>query len=382
MKKYISYALILMGLIGFYVFNKQTTEEIKHVYEPYNIVNTIAATEKQVTIYAEIRGEVRFPGVYQIQENEILKILIDKAGGLTDKADISEINQAQVVMKNSLIQIPKIKEDFTVESNQNLIYVDIKGEIKYPGVYIVPDNLRIFEMIAKAGGLTDKADVSNINMSQKLYDGILITIPQVKEIELITCYIGGEVIKPGYYQLPLGSRVSDLISKASGLTEYANHESFNLIGILNDGEKIIIEKLPEKQMIYVSIQGEIVKPNVYYVEANITVMELINLAGGLTKDANPNLIPYNQVLVLGSIVIIPNYTADEYQPIQQENGLININTAGLDELMTLKGIGDILGQRIIDYRIINGYFTSLEDIQLVSGIKASIYEQIKDYITI
>jgi len=381
MKKYISYALILIGVIGFYLYNGQD-EKATPVYESYNIVNPQVTTESNNTIYAEIRGEVRFPGVYSIKENEILKTLIDKAGGLTENADIRGINQAQVVLKNTLIEIPTIKQDFISEEKPRTIYVDIKGEINYPGVYLVPENSRMFEMIDLAGGLTKAADVSSINMSQKLYDGILIVIPKIKEKELITCYIGGEVVKPGYYQLEAGSRVSDLINKASGLTAKANPDSFNLIGLLTDGEVIIIETQVEKQMIYVSIQGEVVNPDVYYVEADTSVMELINIAGGLTKNANPNLIPYNQILVLGSIVIIPNYNFNDYQPIYQENGLININTASLEELMTLKGIGNILGQRIIDYRIVYGYFTSIEDIQLVSGIKASVYEQIKDYITI
>jgi competence protein ComEA len=51
-------------------------------------------------------------------------------------------------------------------------------------------------------------------------------------------------------------------------------------------------------------------------------------------------------------------------------------------LITLPGIGNILGQRIIDYRTEYGSFQSAEDIMLVSGIKSSIYEQVKDLITV
>ncbi|MDO9581100.1 MAG: helix-hairpin-helix domain-containing protein [Bacteroidales bacterium] len=61
---------------------------------------------------------------------------------------------------------------------------------------------------------------------------------------------------------------------------------------------------------------------------------------------------------------------------------MNINTAGLEALMTLKGIGNILGQRIIDYRAEYGFFLSIEDIMQVSGIKDVVYAQIKDYIIV
>ena len=61
--------------------------------------------------------------------------------------------------------------------------------------------------------------------------------------------------------------------------------------------------------------------------------------------------------------------------------IININTAGLDELMTLPGIGRVIGLRIIDYREENGAFASVAEIMDVSGIGESVFEKIKDIIT-
>ncbi|MGE4379252.1 MAG: ComEA family DNA-binding protein, partial [Candidatus Izemoplasmatales bacterium] len=90
----------------------------------------------------------------------------------------------------------------------------------------------------------------------------------------------------------------------------------------------------------------------------------------------------NQTLVLGSVVFIPSEITDDYRPIDFDSELININTASLEELQTLKGIGEILGQRIIDYRNEFGDFNSIEEIQFVSGIKTTVYEQIKDFITV
>ena len=64
------------------------------------------------------------------------------------------------------------------------------------------------------------------------------------------------------------------------------------------------------------------------------------------------------------------------------NGLVNINTASIDELKTLSGIGDSRAEDIVAYREANGSFSSIEDIKNVSGIGESIFSKIKPYITV
>lgn len=382
MKKYISYGLIIVGLMGFLYFSQNKTEEVKN-HENLNLQNSIASTTQSQIYYVDIRGEVRFPGVYPVSENEILRSVIDKAGGLTENADITGINQAQLVIKGSLILIPRINAEQFKEDASTYIYVDIKGEVNKPGVYFIKNNLRLFEAVEIAGGLTQYASVEGLNMSQFVHDGIMITIPRVEEKKLLTVYINGEVNRPGFYQVEEFSRLSVLLSLAGGLTEKANLELIDFNRIIETGEPIRIEAIKTVSKIYVSIKGEVLKPDVYYVDENITVIELIKLAGGLTSFANPNLIDFNQVLVLGSVVNIPAIDNDDYQPIDNlHSDLININTAILADLTKLKGIGDILGQRIIDYRNLNGRFNTIEEIMFVSGIKQSIYEQIKDNITV
>ncbi|MDY0023562.1 MAG: SLBB domain-containing protein [Candidatus Izemoplasmatales bacterium] len=380
MKKYIAYGMVLIGIIGFFYFNR--SPETQEVYEIKKVEQTEIITEETEKYFAEIRGEVRFPGVYQIEENTILKTLIDKAGGLTENADISGINQAQVVIKNSLTIIPKMTDSFVEENVSDSIYVDIKGEVNNPGVYLVNSNLRVFEIIEIAGGLTEKADIDNINMSQLVYDGILIEIPSIPESVKITAYIYGAVISPGYYTLDEGSLLGELISLAGGLKETADLTKINQSTIVNNGDSFEILEIIETNKIYVSIKGEVVNPDVYYVDENITVLEMITLAGGLTELADSEAINFNQTLILGSVINIPAIVIDDYQPIYNDGELININTASLDVLTRLNGIGEILAQRIIDYRIANGYFTSKEEIMNVSGIKETIYEQIKDDITV
>jgi len=386
MKKYFSYFLVLIGVVGFMYFNKQT-EEVTNVYQPLNLIETTYSYNIKETIYAEIKGEVRFPGVYSITEGEILRSLIDKAGGLTEKADATLINQAQIVIANSSVTIPKIKtEEFYQTTNDTssiikFVYVDVKGEVKYPGVYQIELGKRVNDCIKAAGGLTENADTTKINLSALITDGMIIDVPRIIVQEKIRVYISGEVIKPGYYELEEGTILSELISLAGGFTEKALTDNVVFTKELINGDHIVIEKIVEISKIYVSIKGEVKYPNVYYVDESITVMELINLAGGLLETAKASAINYNQVLVLGSVVVIPaNTNVDD--DFDYESDLININTANLERLMELVGIGEIYGQRIIDYRIENGYFTTIEEIMLVPGIKQSVYEAIKDHITV
>ena len=387
MKKYISYFLIIVGIVGFMYFNKQE-DSMTQIYQPLNVIQTTSTIRSEPKSYAEIKGEVRFPGVYMISEGEILRSLIDKAGGLTEKADISMINQAQLVISNTSVVIPrKIEENFYYTTTEIIdtiryVYVDIKGEVNNPGVYRVEAGKRVYECIEEAGGLKTSADTSGMNLSAVVSDGMVIEVPGIFHETKIRVFIGGEINSPGYYEVEDGTVLSELITLAGGLTEKADTEKLQFTKALVNGDYILIDELPTVEKIYVSIRGEIKYPNVYYVDENITVMELINLAGGLLDTAKASAINYDQVLVLGSVVVIPANTSNEDNDFDFESDLININTASLERLMELVGIGEIYGQRIIDYRIENGYFTTIEEIMLVPGIKQSVYEAIKDHITV
>ena len=111
-------------------------------------------------------------------------------------------------------------------------------------------------------------------------------------------------------------------------------------------------------------------------------MDLIYEAGGVTVNADITKIDWSIRLCLGASIYIPSNTEEFVVNESEENSLININTANLDLLMSLPGIGEIIGQRIIDYRGNNGGFDTIEEIINVSGIKDSIYEEIKEYITV
>jgi len=148
----------------------------------------------------------------------------------------------------------------------------------------------------------------------------------------IYVHVVGEVKNPGVYEMSLGDRVFHAIDKAGGATEDADFTSINLAEKLKDGEKIIVYS---KEML----------------NSNVDVSE---------KTASENQKMY----------------------FKSQSNLININTASREELETLPGIGEVLSQRIIDYRRTNGYFKSIEEIKEVSGIGEKKFEAIKDLITV
>lgn len=65
----------------------------------------------------------------------------------------------------------------------------------------------------------------------------------------------------------------------------------------------------------------------------------------------------------------------------ESQGLVNINTAGQEELQTVPGIGEVKAKAILAYREEHGEFSSVEEIQQVPGIKGKTYEKIKNYIS-
>jgi len=147
---------------------------------------------------------------------------------------------------------------------------------------------------------------------------------------VIKAYICGEVKNPGVYEIKNGARVIDLLKLAGGQSEYACLEIINLAEEVFDGQRIYIPSLEE-------ISG-----------------------GGFLFFTSEH--PENN-----------SYS---------ENRTININSAGLEELESLPGVGPVTAKSIIDYRNKNGPFKTKEELQNVTGIGEKKYEKIKQYISI
>lgn len=162
-----------------------------------------------------------------------------------------------------------------------------------------------------------------------------------KETKKIIVHVSGAVQNEGVIELEENSRIADAIEKAGGFREDAYTKDVNLAYKLEDGMKIYIPTMEEKE-------NE---------KANVIV------ESGIETENNNN--SYSNT--------------DEGKNV---NSKVNINTASKEELDTLPGIGPSTAEKIINYRKENGKFKSIEGIKDVSGIGDSKYENIKDMIEI
>ena len=139
--------------------------------------------------------------------------------------------------------------------------------------------------------------------------------------------------------------------------------------------------------IYVHICGAVINPGVYQVPAGTRVYQALELAGGSSDDAYLSGINLADKLADGQKVYIPAEGENAEGILSIDSGgvqsvMININTASEAELMTLPGIGQSRAKDIINYRVKNGLFESIDDIMKVSGIKEAAFEKIKDLIKV
>ncbi len=139
----------------------------------------------------------------------------------------------------------------------------------------------------------------------------------------VTVYVCGAVRSPGVVRLPAGARVCDAIELAGGATSAAELAAVNLAAKVVDGQQIVV---PERGAAPAAATGDVSSP-----------------AAG---------------------------------------GLVNINTASVDELEELQGVGPATAQAIVDYRTEQGPFTAIEGIMDVPGIGDAKFAAMKDSITV
>jgi len=144
------------------------------------------------------------------------------------------------------------------------------------------------------------------------------------------------------------------------------------------------EIIEEVKFIYIDLKGEVKNPGVYKVEDSSRLFQVISLAGGTTMDAD--VLAFNLSLRLRDeqVIYIPSIY-DEYPMITEiienaEDGIVNINTASMQELDTLPGIGPSTAQSIIDYRNENGDFSNIDDLISVPGIGEATLNEIREFI--
>lgn len=200
----------------------------------------------------------------------------------------------------------------------------------------------------------------------------------------------------------VGTQVSWTDRNTETETEERQSDSAKETEMIRETES---EELPEntKEKAYVDLCGAVRTPGVYIVSPDARICDVIELAGGLTEDAD--LTRINQALPVEDGMKIRVYTTSERdtEPESTSTGrwdtavgiwtednrehlsdpaLVDLNTAGLEELQTLPGIGQSRARDIIEYRETHGSFQSVEEIMNISGIKTAVFEKIKDKIVV
>lgn len=141
----------------------------------------------------------------------------------------------------------------------------------------------------------------------------------------------------------------------------------------------------EKRTIFVHICGEVNLPGVYEVAEGCRLYELLELAGGATEEGTPDALNLADILSDGQRVVIPSAAeaaAMAAETAKEGTGLVNLNTASVQQLMTLPGIGEAKAKDIVQYREKNGSFQKIEDIMKISGIKEAVFQKIQSLITV
>lgn len=186
------------------------------------------------------------------------------------------------------------KYDDKVASNiqNNLFKVDVKGEVKHPGVYEVDETMNVYDVITKAGGLTKKASTGSINLSKLLKSEMVIIVPSK-------------------------TKTKSIVNNSNNMINNANN-------VINNDALISAE-------------------------------------------------PQNNEDIIGETNVINN--------IEENNNLVNINTAKVEDLIQISGIGESKAKAIVEYRE-KTPFESIDDIKNVPGIGDSLFEKIKDFITV
>lgn len=160
----------------------------------------------------------------------------------------------------------------------------------------------------------------------------------------ITVYVSGAVAKPGLHEIAPGSRAVDAIEAAGGMTEEANKDRVNLAKICKDGMQVNVPRLSAKELRKLK-QAQ-----------NVYAGENVNAAVNAVQTVN-------------------------YVPaVQQDNGgKIHLNSATLEELEELPGVGEVTAQRIVEYRNLHG-FNKIEDIMNVKGIGQAKFNKMRPYL--
>ena len=195
----------------------------------------------------------------------------------------------------------------------------------------------LFVFIMRTGDNEIKLDKSDITSEEQISDKTSNEQDTETSSDVVICDVSGAVKTPRVVELKKGSRISDAIDAAGGLSKNADITNVNRAAVVNDGDKILI---PEEGKPQTDTQ--------------------INSGQAIQSSDTDN-----------------NHTASGLT-----SGKISINNADSTQLQTINGVGPVTADKIIAFREQNGGFTKIEQLKEISGIGDKTFEKMKDQVSL
>lgn len=143
----------------------------------------------------------------------------------------------------------------------------------------------------------------------------------------------------------------------------------------------------QETVIFVDIKGAVKNPGVYQMKVGDRVKDALDAAGGLTEEADSQKVNLAKRLEDQMVIVVPKVgeeaeeiPAGETRKEATKEGKVNINTATVEELKILKGVGEKKAEAIIEYRKKNGSFKTKEDLMKVRGIGKKLFDSFQERI--
>jgi polysaccharide export outer membrane protein len=305
-----------------------------------------------------VLGAVRNPGIYPLHSEARLIDLIARAGGLLPTGDATAVSITRSGVEQEILVAdiqpalsgrpggdnPTLQPDdliFVPEGYQNAL---VLGEVRSPGSFEVREQTRVLDLLAKAGGTSDRAgeeltllrdgvaaviDLGALErlglQNEKVLPGDVIYVAEGSRQVLVL----GEVEKPGSYQFRRGDRLLDAIGYAGGLTADALEEQVSLSRETEQGAEVLTFNfrelmsnrfLPENLPLQsgdviivpratrgVIVLGEVQRPGYYQYKYGDSILDAIMLAGGFLESADEQEVSLTRQSPEGTVVETINF---------------------------------------------------------------------------
>ena len=295
------------------------------------------------SIKVTIIGEATLPGAYTLPSLASAYNALYACGGpnlngsyrniqvIRNNNPVATIDIYQYLMTGSKKSDIRLMDQDVIKINTYSVRIELKGEVKRPGLYDVVKGESLGQLLRYAGGFTDNAYTAKIQVFRNTDKDRQVTtlsesslensIPRRGDTYIIgkilnrftnRISIKGAVYRPGEYELRDGMSLKDLIAEADGIREdaFTNRAIIHRLKddlspqiISFDPEQLLSGKIGDiplhkedritiyskfdlKEGYYVSIEGELANPGIFLYEEGITVQDLVLLAGGLKESAS------------------------------------------------------------------------------------------------